>query len=253
MPIQNHLLQRAYALAEKKKFKDVSILLNAVIQENPNNIEAWEFNLNIFSRDRNKLEELGGRINNSELIDPQIKEEVLVYYKYLLNRSIIREDTLKMRRQNLSRIGIGICTIFAFTTPLWVPREIMEIILRFVGILIIAVAGYFGTNWLLKKWFLKKNDNWEPSPKTLIRSYALDTQLSFLDMELTPALRDKDSAPDKKPTQPKPERNRKTRKTPKLEVSPQKENHCRLVKIEHSKRPKIETRKTRSPKNPKLH
>jgi hypothetical protein len=88
MPIQNHLLQRAYALAEKKKFKDVSILLNAVIRENPNNIEAWEFNLNIFSRDRNKLEELGGRINNSELIDPQIKEEVLVYYKYLLNRSV---------------------------------------------------------------------------------------------------------------------------------------------------------------------
>jgi hypothetical protein len=198
MPIQNRLLLRAYALAEKKCM-DVPILLNAVIQENPNNIEAWEFYLNIFSRDRHKLEELEGRIRGSDLICPKVKEEVLVYYNYLLNRFTTRENALKVRRRNLSRIGIGICIVFAFLTPFWLPREIMEIILRFVGILLFAVVVYFAVNWVLKYWDNRNSDGL-PSPQTTIRSYALHTQLSFFDPEMTLAISDEESAPEKKPT-----------------------------------------------------
>ncbi len=248
MPIHNRLLKRSYALAEKRKFEDIPILLDAVVQDNPNNIEAWEFYLNIFSRDRKKLEELGERIRSSELIHPQVKDEILIYFEYLLNRSINRETALKMRRQNLSTIGIGICIIFAFTTPFWVPREIMEIVLRFAGILFIAVAGYFGVNWLLKNWFHKRNDAWNPSQGTILRSYALDTQLSLIDPEMTPAPEDKECAPEKEPT---PERKRRPRKTRKAGDSLRKETHHEIANSEHSKRSHKETTKTRSPRNSK--
>jgi hypothetical protein len=253
---------------------DVPILLNAVIQENPNNIEAWEFYLNIFSRDRHKLEELEGRIRGSDLICPKVKEEVLVYYNYLLNRFTTRENALKVRRRNLSRIGIGICIVFAFLTPFWLPREIMEIILRFVGILLFAVVVYFAVNWVLKYWDNRNSDGL-PSPQTTIRSYALHTQLSFFDPEMTLAISDEESAPEKKPTKkinegylpqgkPRtlssdtsggvldPKRNRKTRKTPKPGVSSHKETHPNFVKSGHPKRPKKVTGKTRSPRSPKL-
>ena len=49
------LLDRAYHLADQKRIEDAKHVLNAIIFNHPNNIEAWEFYLQLCS-DKKELD-----------------------------------------------------------------------------------------------------------------------------------------------------------------------------------------------------
>jgi hypothetical protein len=79
------LLQRAYALVDKNRIEDAALVLDAVVEEEPQNIEAWELYLQI-SATRSELEWLGKRIQSNKELRPEDKKNILGYQRYLIGQ-----------------------------------------------------------------------------------------------------------------------------------------------------------------------
>jgi hypothetical protein len=79
------LLQRAYALVDKNRIEDAALVLDAVVEEEPQNVEAWELYLQISST-RSELEWLGKRIQSQKDLRPEDKKTILGYQRYLIGQ-----------------------------------------------------------------------------------------------------------------------------------------------------------------------
>jgi hypothetical protein len=178
MPPPNHLLRRAYLLAEQKKIVDVTILLVAIVQDDPDNIEAWEFFLNIYSRNKLKLEELGEKIKQNTRISSFAKREILAYYGYLMDRVEARETAIHNRRRILLRGLEILLIILGIMISNWVPDKILAIVLRIVAGATVMALGYAGIQAFVKLIMAQP-----PATKNMLPSYATETKVSVLEIE----------------------------------------------------------------------
>ncbi|MDK1080769.1 MAG: hypothetical protein QGD88_04750 [Anaerolineae bacterium] len=80
--ITSHLLERAYELAEKKKFKNTKFILDSIIYIDANNVEAWHLYLQLCV-DQDEREWLANKISSSIKITPKNKIRILDYFQYL--------------------------------------------------------------------------------------------------------------------------------------------------------------------------
>jgi hypothetical protein len=85
MPKASRLLRRAYDLVHANRIDDAALVLDAVVQEDPRSVEAWELYLQI-SPTIEELRWLGERIRSTRELDPEDKDSILVYQQYLLGR-----------------------------------------------------------------------------------------------------------------------------------------------------------------------
>jgi hypothetical protein len=85
MPVTNRLLERAYALLDEQKYEDAALVLEAVVREEPQNVEAWLLYLQI-STSEGELTWLGERISASPVLNSTDKENILSYQQYLLEQ-----------------------------------------------------------------------------------------------------------------------------------------------------------------------
>ena len=76
------LLERAYLLADQNKIEDAKHVLNAIVFKYPNNLETWEFYLQLCTN-KNELDWMAARISESKRIDSDNKREILNYYRFL--------------------------------------------------------------------------------------------------------------------------------------------------------------------------
>jgi hypothetical protein len=76
------LLDRAYQLADQNRTQDAKHVLNAIVFKYPNNIEAWEFYLQLCA-DKKELDRMVARISESQRILSQTKREIMNYYQFL--------------------------------------------------------------------------------------------------------------------------------------------------------------------------
>ncbi len=76
------LLDRAYHLADQNRIEDAKHVLNAIVFNHPNNIEAWEFYLQLCA-DKKELDCMVARVSESQRILSNTKKEVMNYYKFL--------------------------------------------------------------------------------------------------------------------------------------------------------------------------
>jgi hypothetical protein len=182
MPISKRLLSRAYALASAGNIKDVNLVLDVVVRQEPNNVEAWEFYLQIATANRKRLEALAERIAASNDMLPQVKQEVLDYYNYLLRRLDGRERALARRRSFALWISLGI----AIGVLIIRLRDRIPVSSS-VSLLLAAAAAMF-----LADWIRKNSKNLLHTRRPLVRSYAQEASLVAidekpLDLEIVPA------------------------------------------------------------------
>ena len=76
------LLDRAYQLADQNRTEDAKHVLNAIVFKYPNNIEAWEFYLQLCAN-KKELDRMVARISESQRIISQTKREIMNYYQFL--------------------------------------------------------------------------------------------------------------------------------------------------------------------------
>ncbi len=78
------LLDHAYDLIEERHIGDAAQVLDAVILNDPHNIEAWELYVQI-SNTRSSLEMLAERVRRNRDLTTWEKKEILSYQEYILN------------------------------------------------------------------------------------------------------------------------------------------------------------------------
>jgi hypothetical protein len=83
MPKSSRLLRRAYDLVHDNRIDDAALVLDAVVQEDPQNVEAWELYLQI-SQTVDELEWLGHRIRTTKQLSAVDREAIMSYQEYLL-------------------------------------------------------------------------------------------------------------------------------------------------------------------------
>lgn len=83
MPTGSELLKQAYALAESGKVDSAIKVLERIVKLEPQRVEAWEFYLQLCTSKR-QLNQIAKRISSNTRIDPDDKEDVLRYYRFLL-------------------------------------------------------------------------------------------------------------------------------------------------------------------------
>ena len=83
MPSGSELLKQAYALAESGKNDSAIKLLERIVKLEPQRVEAWEFYLQLCAS-KSELDQIANRIASNSKIDPDDKEDVLRYYRFLL-------------------------------------------------------------------------------------------------------------------------------------------------------------------------
>lgn len=96
MPISLSLLRRAYQLAENGDHENVARILDAIIQSDPRNIEAWEFYLQTCTCIE-ELDELADRVQHTSKLTEDEKGDILDYYLYRVDKleeKTPREETL---------------------------------------------------------------------------------------------------------------------------------------------------------------
>jgi len=76
------LLNRAYQLADQNNIEDAKHVLNAIVFNYPNNIEAWEFYLQLCT-DKKELDWMVARVSESKRITSNTKMEIMNYYQFL--------------------------------------------------------------------------------------------------------------------------------------------------------------------------
>ncbi len=167
MAITKRLLSRAYALASAGNIKDVYLVLDVVVCQEPNHVEAWEFYLQVATANRSRLEALGARISASNAMLPHIKQEVLDYYNYLLRRLDGRERALARRRSFVLWISLGI----ALAVLIIRLRDRIPVTSS-LGILLGAAAAMF-----LADWIRKNSKTLIHTRRSLVRSYAQEASL----------------------------------------------------------------------------
>jgi hypothetical protein len=82
MPVQSHLLQRAYQLINANQLQNAELVLDAVVRVDPQNIEAWMTYLRIH-QNQNDLDWLKERVLKTKEINEADKLELVNYYHYL--------------------------------------------------------------------------------------------------------------------------------------------------------------------------
>ncbi len=85
MVLTNRLLEQAYDLVQAGRFRNAALVLDALVREEPRNIEAWELYLQISST-REELERLARRVCLTAELSSDEKETILSYQRYLLRR-----------------------------------------------------------------------------------------------------------------------------------------------------------------------
>jgi len=88
------LLDRAYQLADQNRIEDAKHVLNAIVFNHPNNIEAWEFYLQLCTN-KKELDWMVARVSESKRINSNTKKEVMNYYKFL--RKSVHPDPFDVR------------------------------------------------------------------------------------------------------------------------------------------------------------
>jgi hypothetical protein len=167
MPITKRLLNRAYALAATGHTRDVGLVLEVIVRQEPNHVEAWEFYLQASTGNRARLQSLGDRIAASNDMLPQIKQEVLEYYKYLLRRVEARERAHAQRRSFMLRLSMG----FMLAMLVLLLRDTIPMTFS-VSLAVAAAAA-----WFLADWLRKNGQNLIHSRRAMMRSYAHEAGL----------------------------------------------------------------------------
>jgi len=167
MPITKRLLSRAYTLASAGNIKDVYLVLDVVVRQEPNHVEAWEFYLQVATANRRRLEALAERIAASNDMLPQVKQEVLDYYNYLLRRLDRRERALARRRSFALWISLGV----ALAVLIIRLRDRIPVSSS-LSILLGAAAAMF-----LADWIRKNSRTLIHTRRSLVRSYAQEASL----------------------------------------------------------------------------
>lgn len=176
MPILHRLLHRAYTLAERSNVNEVEIILKFIVEQDPNHIEAWEFLLNIFSRNRLKLEEIGACIKSSEQISHNTKQEVLEYFNYLIERINAHEQAVLKRAQFTRSMGWGLCGILAITILLLLHHDLQILILQLAA----GAVFILGCSIAILSLDPKNKAGLPRNSRNMIQSYATDTQMSAI-------------------------------------------------------------------------
>jgi tetratricopeptide (TPR) repeat protein len=83
MPTGSELLKQAYALAENGKTDSAIKVLERIVKIEPQRVEAWEFYLQLCTS-KTELNQIAKRISSNSKIEPDDKEDVLRYYRFLL-------------------------------------------------------------------------------------------------------------------------------------------------------------------------
>jgi hypothetical protein len=76
------LLDRAYLLADQNRIEDAKHVLNAIVFKYPNNLEAWEFYLQLCTN-KKELDWMVARASESQRIFSHTKSEIMNYYQFL--------------------------------------------------------------------------------------------------------------------------------------------------------------------------
>jgi len=76
------LLDRAYFLADQNRIEDAKHVLNAIVFKYPNNLEAWEFYLQL-CKNKKELDWMVARVSESQRIFSHTKGEIMNYYEFL--------------------------------------------------------------------------------------------------------------------------------------------------------------------------
>jgi len=76
------LLDRAYQMADQDQIEDAKNVLNAIVFNYPNNVEAWEFYLQLCT-DKRELDWMVARVSESKRISSNTKTEIMNYYQFL--------------------------------------------------------------------------------------------------------------------------------------------------------------------------
>ena len=167
MAITKRLLNRAYALAATGHTGDVGLVLEVIVRQDPNHVEAWEFYLQASTGNRARLQSLGERIAASNDMLPQIKQEVLEYYKYLLRRVDARERAHAQRRLFMLRLSMG----FMLALLVLLLRDTIPMTFS-VSLAVAAAAA-----WFLADWLRKNGQTFIHSRRAMVRSYAHEAGL----------------------------------------------------------------------------
>jgi hypothetical protein len=146
MPSMQRLLDRAYFLIEENKIRDAALVLDALIQDDPHNIEAWELAMQI-SSSRAGLEALAERVYWNKDLNSVEKDELLSYLDYMLERLendrggeyVVRQSPTGSRSAL-----IIISVIFVLLSALWViVPEVRGLAPFYFLILFLIVLGFW--------------------------------------------------------------------------------------------------------------
>jgi hypothetical protein len=85
MPISSKLLWRAYQFAESGDHENVARLLDAILESDPKNIEAWEFYLQTCTC-IDELDHVADRVQQTKNLSEDEKGDILDYYLYRLDK-----------------------------------------------------------------------------------------------------------------------------------------------------------------------
>jgi hypothetical protein len=138
MPAGLELLRRAYALAEAGKLDAAAKLLEKIVHDHPELIEAWEFYLQICTSTQ-QLHRIACQVSLSKQIDSNYKQEILAYYRFLIRER--RNKSLALVRNKSIHlipyfIPIGLAVLLS---ALWLRKFNLDN--NYFGIL--KILGYF--------------------------------------------------------------------------------------------------------------
>jgi hypothetical protein len=211
-------------LASAGNIRDACRVLDVIVRQEPNHVEAWEFYMQASTSDRTSLENLGSRVAVSHSMLPDVKREVLDYHRYLLRRLDGRERSRIQRRVFILRIALGALLgvgIFLLrdTIPMTIPVS-----------LLIGLAAAL----LLADWIRKNNPIGIPARRGMIRSFAHESKLVKIEESKVHLLhQDQDPAPPETGT------SRRSRRETGLGVGPARPK----VVLRSPGLPKVPTRK----------
>ena len=163
------LLDRAYRLADQNNIEEAKHVLNAIVFNYPNNVEAWEFYLQLCT-DKRELDWMVARVSESKRISSNTKTEVVNYYQFLCrsvspNRFAVLKFVKDMWNKFHPSLKLAI-PLFALIILLWQKQ-----ILRSLFSIVIAVE--------LIIFILAWNDKREISPLSNIRKFAQESKFSI--------------------------------------------------------------------------
>ena len=150
------LLERAYFLIEAGHLYDAAQVLDAVIEDDPHNIEAWELYVQI-SDSRSSLEALAERVRRNRDLTSAEKKEILVYQKYILDHLENEQDDYfeGQRTPPGSRSALTIlAAILAVVVALWafVPEVRSMVALYFLVAFILGLGYWFWRSEQVSDW-----------------------------------------------------------------------------------------------------